>query len=162
MRRSRILLVPMLAAVAVLAGCGGGDDDEGGGTSAKKAEPRLNQPPLAQVVQVAKRNKGLAKCKRVTEGLLDNTPDVESDPLEIRSILCDGKIVGDWRRYKDTVSRERFGAPIINDRPYFTNGNIVVTTGEAVLADINAEAWKTLPVELRAACGCGQVEQPRQ
>ena len=44
----------------------------------------------------------------------------------------------------------------------FINGPIKVTTGEAILAHINADAWKTMPAELKVACGCGEVRTPKK
>lgn len=120
----------------------------------------MNSPSVAEVVRVARRNRGLESCKEVSSGLLDNTPEDEREPREIRSILCDGRIVGDWRRYRDAGARERYGAPVFNDRPYFVNGNVVVTTGEAVMTDIDPDAWARLPTELRRRCACGEVRQP--
>jgi hypothetical protein len=80
----------------------------------------------------------------------------ERDPLD----HCDGLTVGSYYRYKTAAARD--AGEGIEDRPYLINGAIKVTTGEAILAHINADAWKTMPAELKVACGCGEVRTPKK
>ena len=142
-------------AAAAVAGCGGGDDTK---SKSAPAAAKPNTPTVQQVVAVARRNPGLAKCKKVSFGLLDNTPETPQEPLTIRSISCDGSTVGLWLNYRDAATRA--SRPNLTDRPYFVNGNVKVSTGEAILAHINADKWKTMPAELQRACDCGEVRQP--
>ena len=48
----------------------------------------------------------------------------------------------------------------LEHRPYLVNGPIRVGTGEALLAHIAANAWASMPAELKAACKCAQPHQP--
>jgi hypothetical protein len=142
-------------AVLALGACGGGGGGDKG--SAKRAA-KPNTPPVKQVVAVSRHNPGLAKCKKVSYGLLDNTPETPREPLEILSITCDGATVGLWLRYRDEQARA--ASESLEHRPYFVNANVKVSTGEAILAHIDANAWKTMPSELKRACNCGEVRQP--
>jgi hypothetical protein len=137
----------------LVAGCGASV-----GTSVNGDKHGKPGPTIRQVVQVSRNNPGLKTCKRVSYGLLDNTPESPAEPNVILSITCDGSTVGTYQRYKTAAARD--ASEGINDRPYLINGTIKVTTGEAILAHINADAWKTMPAELKAACGCGEVRTP--
>ena len=143
---------------ATVAGCGGGDDAKS--TTKTEAAAKPNTPTVQQVVAVSRRNPGLDKCKKVSFGLLDNTPETPKEPLTIRSITCDGATVGLWSNYKDEATRA--ASQVLTDRPYFVNGNVKVSTGEAIFADIDAEAWKTMPAELQRQCSCGEVRPGRK
>jgi hypothetical protein len=147
-----LTLVPLAA--LVVAGCGGSV-----GTSRNGDKKGKSGPTIRQVVQVSRNNPGLRKCKKVSYGLLDNTPESPAEPDVILSITCDGRTVGSYYRYKTAAARDADEG--IEDRPYLINGAIKVTTGEAILAHINADAWKTMPAELKAACGCGEVRTPK-
>ena len=153
LKRAPLTLLPLAA--LVVAGCGGSVGTSKNGD--KKGKPG---PTIRQVVQVSRNNPGLTKCKKVSYGLLDNTPESPADPDMSLSITCDGSIVGTYQRYKTAAARD--ASEGIDDRPYLINGAIKVTTGEAILAHINAEAWKTMPAELKVACGCGEVRTPKQ
>ena len=111
-----------------------------------------------RLVRVAKQNQGLKTCKKVSYGTLDNTPDAPTDPRLILSITCDDLTVGVWERYKTAEDRARGDS--LEHRPYLVNGPIRVGTGEALLAHIDANAWASMPAELKAACTCGQLHQP--
>jgi hypothetical protein len=149
----RWIILPLAA--LLVAGCGASVGTSRNGD--KKGKPG---PTIQQVVQVSRNNPGLKRCKKVSYGLLDNTPESPADPNAILSITCDGSIVGTYERYKTAAARD--ASEGINDRPYLINGAIKVTTGEAVLAHINADAWKTMPTELKAACACGEVRTPKK
>jgi hypothetical protein len=149
----RWIVLPL--AGLLVAGCGASVGTSRNGD--KKGKPG---PTIQQVVQVARNNPGLKRCKKVSYGLLDNTPESPADPNVILSITCDGSIVGTYERYKTAAARD--ASEGINDRPYLINGAIKVTTGEAILAHINADAWKTMPAELKAACACGEVRTPKK
>jgi hypothetical protein len=90
----------------------------------------------------------------------DNTPETPQEPLKILSITCDGATVGLWENYRGTAARAQGEA--FEHRPYFVNGNVKVSTGEAILAHIDADAWKTMPAELKRACNCGEVRPPKK
>ena len=81
-----------------------------------------------------------------------------TDPRLILSITCDDLTVGVWERYKTAEDRARGDG--LEHRPYLVNGPIRVGTGEALLAHIDANAWASMPAELKAACTCGQLHQP--
>lgn len=148
-----LTLLPLAA--LVMAGCGGSVGTSKNGD--KKGKPG---PTIRQVVEVSRNNAGLKTCKKVSYGLLDNTPESPADPNVILSITCDGSIVGTYQRYKTAAARD--ASEGIEDRPYLINGAIKVTTGEAILAHINGDAWKTMPAELKVACGCGEVRTPKK
>jgi hypothetical protein len=57
-------------------------------------------------VQVSRNNPGLKKCKKVSYGLLDNTPESPAEPGVIPSITCDGRTVGSYCRYKTAAVRD--------------------------------------------------------
>ena len=151
MKRVPLALMP-LAALSV-AGCSAGTSTNGD----KKGK---SGPTIRQVVQVSRKNPGLNKCKKVSYGLLDNTPESPAEPEVILAISCDGSTVGSYYRYKTAAARD--AGEGIEDRPYLVNGRIKVTTGEAILAHINAHAWKTMPAELKVACDCGEVRTPEK
>jgi len=146
-------MVGVVGAGLALSACGGGDDE-------KKSAPKPNTPPVQQVVAVSRDNPGLAKCKKVSHGLLDNTPETPEEPLKILAITCDGATVGLWENYRTVQARE--ASESIVHRPYFVNGNVRISTGEAIFAHIDADAWKTMPAELQRACHCGEVRQPKK
>ena len=146
-------------AAGLLVGCGG--SGEGGKTGdTGRGKSGAGGPTIQQAVQVSKKNPGLKKCRKVSYGVLDNTPETPNEPQLILAITCDGATVGVWERYK-TESARAAGKSSSEDRPYLVNGPIKVTTGEAIFAHIDAEAWKTMPAELKAACGCGELRQPK-
>jgi hypothetical protein len=151
LKRGPLTLLPLGA--LLVAGCGVGTSTNGD----KKGK---SGPTIQQVVQVSRKNPGLKKCKKVSYGLLDNTPESRAEPDLILSITCDGLTVGSYYRYKTAAARD--AGEGIEDRPYLINGPIKVTTGEAILAHINADAWKTMPEELKVACGCGEIRTPKQ
>jgi hypothetical protein len=151
LKRASLTLLPLAA--RLVAGCSAGTSTNGD----KKGKPG---PTIQQVVQVSRNNPGLKKCKKVAYGLLDNTPESRAEPDVILSITCDGSTVGSYYRYKTAAARD--AGEGIEDRPYLINGPIKVTTGEAILAHIKADAWKTMPAELKVACGCGEVRTPKK
>jgi hypothetical protein len=151
LKRAPWALLPLVA--LPVAGCSAGTSTNGD----KKGK---SGPTIQQVVQVSRKNPGLKKCKKVSYGLLDNTPESPAEPNVILSITCDGLTVGSYYRYKTAAARD--AGEGIEDRPYLINGPIKVTTGEAILAHINADAWKTMPAELKVACGCGEVRTPKK
>ena len=151
------------ALVAACGGSGGGSSTSAGagaGTAAAASanKPSGSGPTIAQTVRVANQNQGLKTCKKVSYGTLDNTPDAPTDPRLILSITCDDLTVGVWERYKTAEDRARGDS--LEHRPYLVNGPIRVGTGEALLAHIDANAWASMPAELKAACTCGQLHQP--
>ena len=147
------------AVVAACGGSGGGSSTSAGTTAAASPnKPSGSGPTIAQTVRVAKQNQGLKTCKKVSYGTLDNTPDAPTDPRLILSITCDDLTVGVWERYKTAEDRARGDG--LEHRPYLVNGPIRVGTGEALLAHIDANAWASMPAELKAACTCGQLHQP--
>ena len=149
------------ALVAACGGSGGGASTSAGAgttTAASANQPSGSGPTIARTVRVAKRNQGLKTCKKVSYGTLDNTPDTPTDPRLILSITCDDLTVGVWERYKTAEDRAR--GDRLEHRPYLVNGPIRVGTGEALLAHIDANAWASMPAELKAACTCGQLRQP--
>jgi hypothetical protein len=151
LKRAPLALLPLVA--LPVAGCSAGTSTNGD----KKGK---SGPTIQQVVQVSRKNPGLKKCKKVSYGLLDNTPESPAEPNVILSITCDGLTVGSYYRYKTAAARD--AGEGIEDRPYLINSAIKVTTGEAILAHINADAWKTMPAELKVACGCGEVRTPKK
>ena len=151
MKRVQLALLPLAA--LLVAGCSAGTSTNGD----KKGK---SGPTIRQVVQVSRKNPGLKKCKKVSYGLLDNTPESPAEPEVILAISCDGSTVGSYYRYKTAAARD--AGEGIEGRPYLVNGRIKVTTGEAILAHINADAWKTMPAELKVACGCGEVRTPKK
>ena len=147
------------ALVAACGGSGGGSSTSAGaGTTTAASKPTGSGPTIAETVRVAKQNQGLKTCKKVSYGTLDNTPDAPTDPRLILSITCDDLTVGVWERYKTAEDRARGDS--LEHRPYLVNGPIRVGTGEALLAHIDANAWASMPAELKAACACGQLHQP--
>jgi hypothetical protein len=151
LKRVPLALLPLPA--LLVAGCSAGTSTNGD----KKGK---SGPTIRQVVQVSRKNPGLKKCKKVSYGLLDNTPESPAEPEVILAISCDGSTVGSYYRYTTAAARD--AGEGIEDRPYLVNGRIKVTTGEAILAHINADAWKTMPAELKVACGCGEVRTPEK
>ena len=151
----RVLLTLLPLAALLAAGCGASV-----GTSRNGDNHGKPGPTIQQVVQVSRNNPGLKTCKKVSYGLLDNTPESPAEPNVILAITCDGSTVGTYERYKTAAARD--ASEGITDRPYLINGAIKVTTGEAILAHIDADAWKTMPAELKVACGCGEVRTPKK
>src|SRR4051794_15374239 len=88
-------MVGLAGTVLALGAWGGGC---GGGGEKKSVKP--NTPPVQQVVAVSRKNPGLAKCKKVSYGLFDNTPETPQEPLKILAITCDGATVGLWENYR--------------------------------------------------------------
>jgi hypothetical protein len=141
-------------------GCGGGSSGSSSGTTPTAAGKQNGSgPTIEQVVAVSRKNPGLKTCKKISHGVFDNTPDSPTDALEILSITCDGASVGSYARYPNAAARA--AGDNITRRPYLVNGPIRITTGEAILAHIDADAWATMPSELRAACNCGQLHTPK-
>jgi hypothetical protein len=150
---SRLLALTCVAAVG-LAGCGGGGDST---TAAPKPAAKAG-PSIAEVVAIAKKNKGFAGCKEVAPGAPLETP-APTDPKTIQPLLCDGLQVTDywvWGSEAEATAKTKR-----DDRPSFVNGKVVVTTGEALLAkQYDSAKAMTLPQEIKAACGCGMVVTP--
>ena len=158
-RMSKSLIAVMAAALARgPAACGGGDEGEAG--AGEETAPAASEgPPVAQVIDVAKKNKGFAKCRKVEPGL-ERDEAGGSEPEVIQAILCDDATVGNYFRYESAEAAAAY-EPTFDDRPYFVAGDVVVSTGDAVLAKTyDAEGARTLPDELKAACGCGEVKTP--
>ena len=100
----------------------------------------------------------LRGCKEVEEGAAIQT-QAASDPESIHPLLCDQQQVADYWVWKSDAEATAKAAR--EDRPSFVNGKIVVTTGEALLAkQYDSDKSKTLPEEIKAACGCGTVVTP--
>ena len=139
---------------ATVAGCGGGDDaqvhdQDRGGRQAQR-------PTVQQVVTVSRRNPGLDKCKKVSFGLLDNTPETPKEPLTIRSITCDGATVGLWSNYKDG---DPGGEPGSDRPPVLRQRQRQGQHRRGDLRGIDAEAWKTMPRSSSASAAAARSVQ---
>src|SRR4051794_4563293 len=91
LKRVPLALLP-LAAVLV-AGCSAGTSTNGDKNG--KSGPTIS-PGRAGLPQ----EPGPEKCKKVSYGLLDNTPESPAEPEVILAISCDGSTVGSYYRYK--------------------------------------------------------------
>lgn len=157
--RALIRLLACAAGLAVcaagLAACGGGDSDfQPSPAPAKK----VAGPSLDQVIAAARKNPGFAGCKEIAPGAVQKK-EAATDPETIQALLCDGQIVSlywVWGSEAEAAAKTRR-----DDRPSFVNRRIVVTTGEALLAkQYDAAKARTLPAEIKSACGCGTVVTP--
>src|SRR3954468_11265820 len=146
----RAVVLGAAFAAAVLGACGGGDGGDGGGAK--------SGPTLAEVIAVARKNPGFRRCKKVEPGARQTSKGAgEADYFQ--ALLCDRATVGSYFFYPDDASAAAYDQSGQRDRPWFVNGRVVVSTGDAVFAKTYAaDAAKSLAGDVKSSCGCGEVK----